>query len=91
MEPKQEEHDALQALFAAHTKLVILGWREIDYCPKDGTLFDSISAGSTGIRPCYYEGEWPNGHWWVLDGGDVWPARPILWRPNPELNKKPGE
>lgn len=75
-----DEHACLKVMFAAWERLRELGWREIMYCPKDGTIFDSISAGSTGIHDCHYEGKWPNGRWWVFDGGDLWPASPIMWR-----------
>lgn len=78
------DHAALQVMFAAFDRLRSLGWREAMYCPKDGTVFDSISAGSTGIHPCHYEGDWPKGTYWVHDGGDLWPANPILFRPRAE-------
>lgn len=74
------ERECLRVMFGAWERLQELGWRAIMYCPKDGTVFDSISAGSTGIHDCYYEGKWPSGRWWVLDGGDLWPANPIMWR-----------
>lgn len=75
-----DEAAALRVMFDAWKRLKQLGWNDIDYCPKDGSVFDSISAGSTGIHPCHYEGTWPMGSWWVADGGDLWPARPILFR-----------
>ncbi len=50
------------------------------YCPKDGTWFDAIEVGSTGIHDCHYEGTWPNGHWWVADAHDLRPSRPALFR-----------
>lgn len=75
-----DEDTVLRVMFAAWERMQELGWRSIDYCPKDGSRFDSISAGSTGIHPCRYEGEWPTGSWWVEDGGDLWPARPIMFR-----------
>ncbi len=56
------------------------GWRDAIYCPKDGTIFDAIEIGSTGIHDCSYEGEWPNGRWWVHAEGDMWPSRPVLFR-----------
>lgn len=76
-----DEESALDTMFGGYLRLKELGWRDIIYCPKDGSVFESISAGSTGVHPCYYDGEWPNGRWWVMDAGDLWPARPILWRP----------
>lgn len=71
---------ALAQMQDAYTRLEKLGWRDAIYCPKDGTTFDAIEAGSTGIHACHYEGEWPKGTWWVSDGYDLWPSRPILWR-----------
>lgn len=78
------EKDALNVMFSAWQRLKELGWTEAIYCPKDGTIFDSISAGSTGIHPCHYDGKWPHGTWWVHEAGDLWPDRPILFRLRPE-------
>ena len=78
-----DEKAALDAMMEAFTRLQELGWREAVYCPKDGTSFQVIEAGSTGVHHCHYEGEWPKGSWWVHDGGDMWPSRPILFRPLP--------
>lgn len=75
-----DERSAINAMFEAWQRLKELGWREAIYCPKDGTTFDAIEAGSSGIQECYYEGKWPNWHWWALDEGDLWPSRPILYR-----------
>lgn len=66
--------------FVAWSRLKQLGWNDIVYCPKDGTHFDSIGAGSTGIHETWYEGEWANGSWWCYDGGDAWPAHPTMFR-----------
>lgn len=74
------ERDALEAMHAAFTRLQELGWRDAVYCPKDGTLFLSIEAGSTGIHDTHYEGTWPKGSWWVHDAGDLWPSRPCLFK-----------
>lgn len=74
------EADCLRVMTDAWHRLHELGWNDAMYCPKDGTIFDSISAGSTGIHDCYYQGTWPDGSYWVFDGGDLWPAHPILFR-----------
>lgn len=74
------EADAIECMFDAFQRLKELGWKEAIYCPKDGTPFDVIEAGSTGIHDCIYVGEWPDGHWWVLSAGDQWPSRPILFK-----------
>lgn len=74
------EQDALNLMHDCYERLKELGWQDAIYCPKDGTEFDAIEAGSTGIHRCHYDGEWPTGHWLVADAGDLWPSRPILYR-----------
>lgn len=80
------ERDALTAMWRAHERLRDFGWNDAKFCPKDGTFFHAIEAGSTGIHLCNYDGEWPKGRWWIYYEGDVYPARPILWRPIKERN-----
>lgn len=75
------EQDALRVMCDAYRRLEQLGWRNAVYCPKDGSIFDAIEAGSTGIHDCFYMGEWPSGSWKIVDEGDVWPSRPILFKP----------
>lgn len=79
-----DEKAALRAMHDAFTRLRELGWREAAYCPKDGSMFDCIEAGSTGIHRGYYSGEWPTGSWTVADEHDSYPSRPILFRLDPE-------
>ena len=79
----------LEQQFDAYQGLKACGWKEIVYCPKDGSRFLSIEAGSTGVFPCYYQGEWPNGRWWTEAHGDLWPSSPILWKPMPEAKPSP--
>ena len=71
----------LDTMCDAYHRLGKLGWSNAIYCPKDGSSFEVIEAGSTGIFRAHYSGKWPDGTWWVEDGGDLWPSRPILWRP----------
>ena len=78
-EKMPDEKAALAQMFEAWERLKELGWNDACYCPKDGSMFSAIEPGSTGIHECNYTGDWPKGHWWIYDG-DVWPARPILWR-----------
>ena len=73
----------LEQMNDAFNGLKACGWKEAIYCPKDGTPFLAIEAGSTGVFRCYYEGEWPSGRWWTQAHGDLWPSRPILWKPLP--------
>ena len=75
------EQDAINAMFEAWQRLKELGWSEAMYCPKDGSPFKAVEAGSTGIFDCTYDGEWPKGHYRVFEGGDVWPSHPVLFKP----------
>lgn len=80
------EEKLLQQMLDAREGLKSLGWRDGQYAPKDGTRFLSIEAGSTGVFPCYWmtnkhmaEG----GGFWSEAHGDLWPAKPTLWKPMP--------
>lgn len=75
-----DEQAALKAMVEAYDRLRRLGWREAIYSPKDGSAFEAIEAGSTGIHRCRYQGEWPNGQWWIEDDDTILPAHPILFR-----------
>ena len=75
------EQDAIYSLNQAVHRLKELGWRDPVYAPKDGSPLDLIEAGSTGIHQGHYEGKWPTGSWWIVDG-DIWPSRPVLARPH---------
>lgn len=79
-----DEKAALRVMHDAFIRLKELGWREAVYCPKDGSIFDVIEAGSTGIFRGFYHGEWPAGHWIVSDGEDSYASRPVLFRLDPE-------
>jgi hypothetical protein len=74
------EQHCIRAMFDAWQRLKELGWNDAVYGPKDGTVVETISVGSTGIYPAHYMGDWPDGHWWVHDAGDLWPAQPALFR-----------
>ena len=75
------DYDCLRQMIICHERLRDLGWRDAIYCPKDGTVFEAIEFGSTGIHDCHYEGNWPNGEWLVHDMGDLMPSRPVMFRP----------
>jgi len=83
-----DEKTAIRAMFEAFDRLRELGWREAIYCPKDGSAFEVIEPGSTGVFRCHYEGEWPKGSWWIEDDGDLYPSHPILFRLYPEDEEK---
>lgn len=69
-----DEQAAIEALFEAWQRLKELGWKEPQYCPKDGSNFKVIELGSTGIFDCNYHGKWPDGMYMVSDDSDVYPT-----------------
>ena len=69
-----DERTAINLMWSAWHRLKDLGWREPSYCPKDGTPFDVIENGSTGIHRTHYHGKWP-------DGWCVGISSPALFRP----------
>lgn len=77
-----DQQTAIRALYEAFDRLRELGWREGIYSPKDGSEFEIIEAGSTGIFQCRYLGEWPDGYWITTDDRDAYPssAPPMLFR-----------
>lgn len=79
-EQMPDDFSALRALMDVYLRFKEMGWNDAVYCPKDGTPFEVIETGSTGIHKCIYMGEWPKGGWWIMDGGDLFPSRPILFR-----------
>jgi len=81
------EDDAMRAMHRAFQRLRELGWAEAIYSPKDGTVFEALEAGCVVPGRCHYMGEWPTGGWWIHSDNDLWPSRPILWRPLKEARK----
>ena len=69
------EFKCLSSLFEAWQGLKLLGWQETRYFqfPPDGTEFELIELGSTGIHRAVRS----NGYYWV--DGD-WPSHPFLVR-----------
>lgn len=43
-----DEEAAIRMMMDAHTRLKDFGWRDAVYCPKDGSVFKVLEAGSTG-------------------------------------------
>ena len=80
-EAMPDERAAIREMFDAWMRLRDFGWREPMYCPKDGTTFLALEAGSTGVFDCNYYGEWPNGHWMIHDEHDSYPSRPVMFKP----------
>ena len=79
-----DTESAIRVLFEAQQRLKDLGWREVQYCPKDGSHFEVIEPGSTGIFRGSYVGEWPTGGWWIDDEDGGCPSHPILFRLYPD-------
>lgn len=77
------EQDAIEVFFKAYQRLKDFGWKEIIYHPKDGSTFQVIEPGSTGIFPCQYWEKPTRGSFWILEDGGC-PSHPVLWRPLPE-------
>jgi hypothetical protein len=81
-----DEQSTLREMCRAHHRMKDFGWREGIYSPKDGSEFEVIEAGSTGIFRCRYEGQWPDGMWMTSDDRDVYPSSrpPLMFRLLPE-------
>lgn len=79
-----DEQAAINAMFEAWQRLKELGWNGASYCPKDGTHFRCIELGSTGIFDGNYQGEWPDGHWFLYDEHDCYVTKPAMFRLYPE-------
>lgn len=76
----------LEQMNDAFNGLKACGWKEAIYAPKDGTRFLSIEPGSTGVFPCYWmENKLmkSGGSFWSEAHGDLWPSRPVLFKPMP--------
>lgn len=75
------EQDALKVIARGYQRLKDLGFSDAIYCPKDGTTFQAVEPGCTGIQEnCFYQGEWPDGRWLSFNSSDVWTSRPMLFR-----------
>lgn len=81
-----DEQAALREISRAMQRLRDFRWRDGIDCPKDGSEFEIIEAGSTGIFRCRYDGEWPDGMWMTFDDSDVYPSirPPLMFRLLPE-------
>ncbi len=81
-----DEQTALREISRAMQRLRDFRWRDGIYCPKDGSEFEVIEAGSTGVFRCHYDGEWPDGMWMTFYDGDVYPSSrpPLMFRLLPE-------
>jgi hypothetical protein len=69
-----DEQSAIRGLMDAWLRLKEIGWRDGMYTPRDGTHFQTIEVGSTGIFDCVCSGEWPRCTWTTFDDIDAYPS-----------------
>lgn len=81
IDPAEEEKALRMMMYQNYRALCRLGWKPAIHCPKDGTEFLAIEAGSSGIHRCVYFGQWPKGEYLVIDEDGSWPSQPILFKP----------
>ena len=83
------EQDALDLVDFAVKRLQDLGFRDMIYGPKDGTVVEAWRIGCTSFYKCYYQGVWPAGNWYGVDpdDGDQWVDYPVMFRLIPEDNE----
>jgi len=72
--------NAMRAAHSSYNELRKEGWRPAMYCPKDGSVFLAWSPQQPTPYRCKYVGTWPDGKWWAMVYGDVWPDFPVLWK-----------
>lgn len=77
-----DEAAALRQMFDAWERLKELGFRDARHAPK-GEVVQFIEIGSTGIHAGHRDDDHPD-RAWLHDAGDLWPSRPILFRPTPD-------
>lgn len=80
-----EFKDCLQMMLKIKERLRDFGWNDGIHAPKNGTTFEVIEWGSTGVFDCSYSGDWPEGHWVTCDGHDLYPSSsaPLMFRLKP--------
>jgi hypothetical protein len=83
-----DEAAALRQMFDAWTRLKELGFKEARHAPR-GHVVQVIEVGSTGLHEGYLDEKTKSALFWLLDNGDLWPSRPILYRPIPETSPPP--
>lgn len=72
------ESEALRVMMCAYERLKELGWREPRYMPTDGSAFQAVELGSTGVHEATRDDA---GRCWIFDGGDTWPSTPFMFKP----------
>jgi len=66
--------EAMRAIAEGKMRLKELGWTEPQYIPC-GTRAQVVEAGSIGM---FWATKDAKGHWWLEDGGDLWPGTPLM-------------
>ncbi len=79
-----DDKAAIAQMFEAYRRLRELGWQPINASPQDGSSFQAIEIGSTGIFDAYYVGDWPDGDFFVDDGTEADIGHPVMFRRYPE-------
>lgn len=77
---------AFEVLRSAMMELERLGWKGMEYAPKDGTVIAVIEPFCSAAVAARYE-ESVHG-WFSFGHGDSWPSRPVLWRPLKEAEER---
>lgn len=77
-----DAQNCIRMMVQVRLRLEELGWRSADYAPKDGIYFDAIVAGYAGPSRCCWLG---NG-FFIADGGDFWPCKPMMFLPTPDAS-----
>ncbi len=57
----------------AYFDLLLDGWSHIQYAPRDGTIFEVIELGSTGIHECMWDKT--AGTFWITTRDDMYPTQ----------------
>ncbi len=73
-----DERAAIRHAHDAYQRLVELGWREVASAPCDRSPLLLIEPGSTGIHRGFRDAE---RRFWIAEAHDLWPSRPMLYRP----------
>ena len=75
-----DEKAAIDAMWDAYQRLKELGWKEPPYLRQHPLGLVGIEPGSTGLHPFEYQGEWPDGKWFLAADGGCY-STPLLVRP----------
>lgn len=75
-DPSAEELKILEEIRESMRRLERLGWSNpMSPIPRDRHIL-VVEAGSTGV----FRGRYESAHFFIEDGGDLWPSRPLAWK-----------